>query len=80
VTDPILVCGAGGFAAQHLIAHLLDQGDEPTVALGRQAERPGTLPAAVEYVQVDLGDAPSRSTSLPRSPQWPIRWSIHSEP
>jgi GDP-4-dehydro-6-deoxy-D-mannose reductase len=57
VTGPILVCGAGGFVAQHLIEHLLDQGDEPIAALGRRAERPSTLPAGVEYVQADLGDA-----------------------
>jgi len=64
VTGPILVCGAGGFAAQHLIAHLLDQGDEPIVALGRRAARPSTLPPGVEYVQVDLGDAVTTAAAI----------------
>ena len=64
MTGPILVCGAGGFAAQHLIAHLLDQGDQPIVALGRRAERPGMLPAGVEYVRADLGDAVATAAAV----------------
>jgi GDP-4-dehydro-6-deoxy-D-mannose reductase len=64
MTGPILVTGAGGFAAPHLIAHLESEGDSPIVALGRAARRPHRLPATADYLQVDLADAASTKQAV----------------